>query len=254
MPTPLLVEDDGGLLILTMNRPEARNAVSLALATEMAEALEELDRRPDLRAAVLTGAGGTFCAGMDLKGFARGELPVVPGRGFAGLVRRPPRKPLVAAVEGYALGGGFEIVLACDLVVAARDATFGLPEVRRGLTAAAGGLFRLPRRIPHSLAMELVLTGRNWPATEAHAAGLVNRLVEPGAARDAAVELAATVVANAPLAVAAAKRVVVESADWPLSDAFERQEVYVDPVRGSRDAREGATAFREKRPPVWRGE
>jgi enoyl-CoA hydratase len=190
---------------------------------------------------------------MDLKGFARGERPVVPGRGFAGLVERPPAKPLVAAVEGYALAGGFEIVLACDLVVASRTAVFGLPEVKRGLTAAGGGLFRLPRRIPYHLAMELVLTGRHWPATEAAAAGLVNRLVDEGKAVEEAVALATEIAANAPLALAASKRVIVESAGWPLDEAFERQHEIVDPVRRSNDAKEGARAFAEKRAPVWTG-
>lgn len=250
----LIVERRGAVLVLQMNRPEARNAMSLQLARDIAAALDELDADPDLRAGVITGAGGTFCAGMDLKGFARGERPVVEGRGFAGLVEKPPAKPLVAAVEGYALAGGFEIVLASDLVVAARGATFGLPEVRRGLTAAAGGLFRLPRRVPYHLAMELVLTGRHWSAQEAAEAGLVNRLVDDGTALEAAVELAEQVAANAPLALVASKRVVVESASWPLEEAFERQHEIVDPVRRSEDAQEGARAFTEKRAPVWRGQ
>ncbi|MFH5821901.1 crotonase/enoyl-CoA hydratase family protein [Georgenia sp. AZ-5] len=253
MSEELVVERRGPVLVLQMNRPHARNAMSLSLAEEVAAALEELDGSPELRTGVITGAGGTFCAGMDLKGFARGERPVVPGRGFAGLVERPPAKPLVAAVEGYALAGGFEIVLACDLVVAARTAVFGLPEVRRGLTAAAGGLFRLPRRIPYHLAMELVLTGRHWSAEEAAAAGLVNRLTPPGGALEEAVDLAQQVAENAPLALAASKRVLVESAGWPLEEAFGRQHEIVDPVRRSADAQEGARAFAEKRSPVWAG-
>lgn len=249
----LLVERRGAVLVMQMNRPQARNAMSLHLAERIAEALDDLDADPTLSVGVFAGAGGTFCAGMDLKDFAAGRRPVVPGRGFAGLVQQSPRKPLIAAVEGYALAGGFEIVLACDLVVAARSATFGLPEVKRGLTAAAGGLFRLPRRIPYHLAMELVLTGRMWPATEAAEAGLVNRLVEQGGALDAAIDLATEVSANAPLALAASKQVVVESAGWPLDEAFQRQEEYVDPIRTSEDAREGARAFAEKRAPVWTG-
>lgn len=249
----LLVEERGRVLVLTMNRPDARNAMSLGLAQEIAAALEEYDARPDLSVAVITGAGGTFCAGMDLKGFARGEIPVVEGRGFAGLVKRPPAKPLIAAVEGYALAGGFEIVLACDLVVAAESARFGLPEVKRGLTAAAGGLLRLQHRIPHHLAMELVLTGRMWPAPEAAAVHLVSRLAPTGGALDGALELAGEIAENAPLALAASKRVLVESVDWPLAEKFERQEAYVDPVRKSADAREGARAFVEKRRPEWSG-
>jgi enoyl-CoA hydratase len=249
----LLAEERGRVLVLTMNRPESRNAVTLTMARRIAEEMERLDDRPDLSVAVITGAGGTFCAGMDLKGFARGERPVVEGRGFAGLVMRPPRKPLIAAVEGYALAGGFEIVLSCDLVVASREARFGLPEVKRGLTAAAGGLLRLHQRIPYHLAMELVLTGRMWHATEAADVHLVNRLSDPGVALKTALELADRVAANAPLALAASKEVMVRSADWPLDEQFDRQEEYVDPVRRSADAKEGAQAFLEKRAPRWTG-
>jgi enoyl-CoA hydratase len=249
----LRVDEHGRVLVLTMDRPESRNAMSLTMAHEIADALTMLDDRADLSIGVITGAGGTFCAGMDLKGFARGERPVVEGRGFAGLVRQPPTKPLVAAVEGYALAGGFEIVLSCDLIVASREATFGMPEVKRGLTAAAGGLLRLQHRIPYHLAMELVLTGRMWSAVDAAAVHLVNRLAEPGAALDAAVELATEVAANAPLALAASKQVLVRSVDWPLDDKFDQQEAWVDPVRKSADAKEGALAFVEKRVPGWTG-
>jgi enoyl-CoA hydratase len=243
----------GGVLVLTMNRPSARNAVSEAMARQLADALEMFDSRADLSVAVITGSGGTFCAGMDLKGFARGERPVVEGRGFAGLVERPPAKPLIAAVEGYALAGGFEIVLACDLVVASREAVFGLPEVKRGLTAAAGGLLRLQQRIPYHLAMELVLTGRMWPAEAAAEARLVNQLADAGRALETALELAAEVAANAPLALTTSKQVLVNSVDWPLEEKFDRQQQYVDPVRQSADAKEGARAFVEKRAPRWTG-
>ena len=253
MSDELLVEERGRVLLLTMNRPEAKNAVSLAMAQQIAAAVDTLESRPDLSVAVITGAGGSFCAGMDLKGFARGERPVVEGRGFAGLVRRPPAKPLIAAVEGYALAGGFEIVLACDLVVAADDAKFGLPEVKRGLAAAAGGLLRLQHRIPYHLAMELVLTGRMWPATEAAEVRLVNRLTPSGGALEEALRLAEEVAANAPLALAASKQVLSRSSDWPLDEAFDRQEEYTDPVRNSNDAKEGARAFIEKRSPNWTG-
>jgi enoyl-CoA hydratase len=236
-----------------MDRPESRNAMSMAMAQQIADALTMLDERDDLSVAVITGANETFCAGMDLKGFARGERPVVAGRGFAGLVKRPPNKPLIAAVEGYALAGGFEIVLSCDLVVASRSAKFGLPEVKRGLTAAAGGLLRLQHRIPYHLAMELVLTGRMWPAIEAADVHLVNRLAEPGQALEAALQLADEVAANAPLALAASKQVMVQSVDWPLAETFDRQEAFVNPVRESADAKEGARAFVEKRDPIWTG-
>jgi len=251
--TELQVEERGRVLVLTMNRPEARNAMSMTMAYEIAEAMQLLDERADLSTAVITGGGGTFCAGMDLKGFARAERPVVEGRGFAGLVRRPPRKPLIAAVEGYALAGGFEIVLSCDLVVASREAKFGLPEVKRGLTAAAGGLLRLQHRVPYHLAMDLVLTGRMWPAPEAAEVHLVNRLAEPGQALEVALGLADEVAANAPLALVASKQVLVDSVDWPLAEKFDRQEQYVDPVRQSADAKEGAFAFVEKRAPQWTG-
>ena len=253
MTTELLVEERGRVLVLTMNRPEARNAMSMSLAHAIADALDQLDERSDLSVGIITGAGGTFCSGMDLKGFSRGERPVVEGRGFAGLVQRPPRKPLIAAVEGYALAGGFEIVLACDLVVASREAKFGLPEVKRGLTAAAGGLLRLQHRIPYHLAMELVLTGRMWPATEAAQVHLVNRLAEPGTALDVALELAEEIAANAPLALAASKQILIRSVDWSLDEQFERQREFADPVRESADAKEGARAFIEKRAPQWTG-
>ena len=249
----LLVERRGAVLVLQFNRPQARNAMSLALAEQIAAALTELDEDPTLSIGVLTGAHGTFCAGMDLKDFRAGRLPIVEGRGFAGLVRQPPRKPLIAAVEGYALAGGFEIVLACDLVVAARSAKFGLPEVKRGLTANAGGLFRLPRRVPYHLAMDLILSGRFWEASEAAEAGLVNRLVEKGEALEAAIAYAEEIAQNAPLALAASKQVITESIDWPESESFDRQEAIVDPVRKSADAMEGATAFAEKRAPQWTG-
>jgi enoyl-CoA hydratase len=247
----LTVERRDRVMVMTMDRPQARNAMSLTMARQIAVALDELDDSPELSVGVITGAGGTFCSGMDLKGFARGEIPVIDGRGFAGLVKRPPTKPLIAAVEGYALAGGFEIVLSCDLVVASSAATFGLPEVKRGLTAAAGGLLRLQHRIPYHLAMELVLTGRMWPATEAAEAHLISRLAQPGEALDTALALAEEVAANAPLALAASKQVLVRSVDWPLAEKFERQEEYVDPIRKSADAREGALSFAEKRPPHW---
>ena len=249
----LKVTEHGRVLVMTMDRPDSRNAMSLTMAHEIADALDLLDSRPDLSVGVITGANQIFCAGMDLKGFARGERPLVEGRGFAGLVQRPPAKPLIAAVEGYALAGGFEIVLACDLIVASRAATFGLPEVKRGLTAAAGGLLRLQRRIPYHLAMELVLTGAMWPATEAAEAGLVNRLAEPGMALDVALELADQIAANAPLALAASKQVLVRSQDWEMSEMFERQHDFVNPIRESADAKEGALAFVEKREPRWTG-
>jgi len=252
-PPEVTVERDGGVLVIVINRPEQKNAMTATASELIAAALDELDADPALAAGVLTGAGGTFCSGMDLKRFAAGERASLPGRGFGGLTERPPVKPLIAGVEGYAVAGGFELVLACDLVVAARGARFGLPEVRRGLVARGGGLFRLSRLVPRAVAMELLLTGDLIEAERAAAMGLVNRVVADGQARAEAITLAQRLARNAPLALAASKQVVVESADWPLSEAFTRQAPITDPVFASADAREGAVAFAEKRAPVWRG-
>jgi enoyl-CoA hydratase len=246
-------ERDGAVLVVTIQRPEARNAVNLAVAEGIAAALEQLDGDDALRVGILSGAGGTFCAGMDLKAFVTGERPFVEGRGFAGIVRRPPEKPMIAAVEGWALAGGFEVALACDLVVAARDARFGIPEVKRSLVAAGGALLRLPNRIPYHVAMELALTGDPIGAERAADLGLVSRLTEPGGALEGAHSLAATIVANGPLAVAATKRVLVEAPGWRPAEMWDRQAEISDPVFGSEDAREGAQAFAAKRAPVWRG-
>jgi enoyl-CoA hydratase len=254
MSDEVLAEVDDGIAVITINRPQARNAVNGAVARGIAAAVEELDASADVRVLVLTGAGGSFCAGMDLKGFLAGDAPTAAGRGFGGIVERPPVKPVIAAVEGYALAGGFELALACDLIVASQDAKFGLPEVRRGLVAGAGGLLRLPRRIPYHLAMEVALTGEHFPAERLHQAGLVSRLVPAGQALAAARDLAAQVALGAPLALAATKRVIVESSDWENGEAFARQGEIISPVFSSADAMEGAIAFAEKRPPAWRGE
>lgn len=248
-----LVDAEDGILTITLNRPEARNAMTLAAARLIAEALDRLDADDGLRLGILTGAGGSFCAGMDLKGFLRGERPSIPGRGFGGLTMQPPKKPLIAAVEGYALAGGFELVLACDLVVAADNAQFGVPEVKRGLAATAGGLVRLPRQLPYRIAMELALTGDMFPAARAHAYGLVNRLSAPGEALAEARKLAQTIAGNGPLSVAASKRVIVESQDWPADELWTRQAAMTEHIFTSADAREGSAAFAEKRKPVWQG-
>jgi enoyl-CoA hydratase len=247
----VLVRGENGILIVTINRPQQRNAVNGAVSAGVARALNLLDGSSDLRVGVLHGTGPAFCAGMDLKAFAAGEQIRDPDRGFAGIVERPPAKPLIAAVEGWALGGGFEIVLACDLVTAGKSARFGLPEVRRGLAARGGGVFRLPRRLPRALAMELIVTGAPLDADRAERFGLVNRLVEDGRALEAALELAAQITANAPMSVRASKAVAVESADWPLTECFQRQRDYLEPVFASQDAAEGVAAFRERRDPVW---
>ena len=249
----VLVERRRSVLLVTINRPHARNALDRAVAEGVAAAVDRLDTDDDLRVGVLTGAGGTFSAGMDLKGFLRGESPAVPGRGLCGITQTPPRKPLIAAVEGWALAGGFELVLACDLVVAAETARFGVPEVTRSLVAAAGGALLLPTRVPANVAMEMLLTGEPIDARRAAEVGLVNRLTPEGGALDGALALAATVAANGPLAVTATKAVVRDSAGWAAGERWERQAELIDPVFASEDAREGAAAFAEKRSPVWRG-
>jgi enoyl-CoA hydratase len=247
-------EVDDGIAVITINRPHVRNAVDREVSFAVSAGLDELDANPDLRVGILTGSGGTFCSGMDLKAFLQGETIRVEGRGLLGLVQSPPKKPLIAAVEGFALAGGFEAMLACDLVVAARDAVFGLPEAKRGLAAAAGGLIRLPRLIPQRIAMEMALTGDFMDATRLHALGLINHVVEPGAALEGSLRLARSILANAPLSVAASKRVVVEQRDWSIAESFQRQNEVIGDLRQSADAREGAAAFMEKRPPVWTGE
>jgi enoyl-CoA hydratase len=243
-------ERRGRILVVRIAREVKRNAVDRATAHGIDEALNLLDDDDELWAGVITGTTTVFSAGTDLKdGSGRSERG-----GEYGLIRRRRAKPLIAAVEGPAFGGGFEIALACDLIVASEVAIFGLPEVTRGLVAAAGGLFRLPRRVPYHLAMEIALTGGHVPAARLHQAGLISALVPAGEALGAARALATKVAANAPLAVAATKRIIVESADWPSGEAFDRQNAISGPVFTSADAREGAAAFAQKRPPVWRGE
>ncbi|XVQ10086.1 crotonase/enoyl-CoA hydratase family protein [Spirillospora sp. CA-255316] len=247
----VLTEFADGIAVITINRPEARNAVNLEVTKALGAAIDEFESRPDLLVAILTGAGGTFCSGMDLKGFVRGEKPVLPGRGFAGISERPPAKPLITAVEGWAAAGGCELALAADLVVAARDATFSLPEVKRGLIAVGGGLLRVAKALPYHLAMQLVLTGDPLPATTAHAHGLVNELSEPGGALDAARALAARIAANAPFAVRASKQIVASSVRYTETEAFDEQRKVWAEVAASADALEGTRAFAEKRAPIW---
>jgi enoyl-CoA hydratase/carnithine racemase len=243
-----------GVALIRLNRPQVRNAVDRATAEAIAAALDELDLRDDLYAAVLTGSGTVFSAGMDLKAFsATGERPIDGRRGGFGITTRPPDKPIIAAVEGAALGGGFEVALACDLIVAGQSATFGLPEVKRGLIAAAGGVLRLPRRVPPAVAKEMILTGAPLSAVRAYHYGLISEVVPDGTAAEHALSVALAIAANAPLAVRTAKRLIDESIDWPMAEAFDRQIRYTDAVRCSNDAREGAAAFVEKRTPVWTG-
>jgi enoyl-CoA hydratase len=249
----ILAQRRDRILLVTINRPDQRNAINSAVAHGIAAALDELDATDELSVGVITGAGKGFCSGMDLKAFVTGERPYVGDRGFAGITQRSAAKPLIAAIEGFAVAGGLEVALACDLIVAARGARLGIPEVKRSLVAAGGGLLRLPRMLPRNVAMELALTGDPILAERAHELGLVNRLSEPGGAVDAALELAGVIAENGPLALAASKRILTEAADWPDSEFFARQGEIAGPVMNSQDAREGATAFAEKRAPVWRG-
>jgi enoyl-CoA hydratase len=249
----VLSERRGRVLLVTINRPEQRNAINGAVANGIAGALDELDGDGELSVGVLTGAGKGFSAGMDLKAFVAGESPYVGDRGFAGITQRAAAKPLIAAIEGFAVAGGLEVALSCDLIVAARGARLGIPEVKRSLVAAGGALLRLPRVLPRTIAMELALTGDPIDAERGYQLGLVNRLAEPGQAVDAALELAEAIAPNGPLALAATKRVLGESVDWPESEFFARQGEIAGPVMASEDAREGAKAFAEKRAPVWQG-
>ena len=253
MAEEVLMDVTDGILTVTLNRPKARNAANKALAEGVAAAMDRLNSDDSIRVAILTGAGGTFCSGMDLKAFVTGETPNVEGRGFAGLTEATPRKPLIAAVEGYALAGGLELAISCDLIVAADDAKFGIPEVKRGLAAAAGGLIKLPRQIPKRLAMELALTGDFIGAQRAYDIGLINEVVPAGTALDAAKALAARIVANGPLAVAISKQVVLQSEDWSADEMWQKQQELTMPVFISEDAIEGSVAFAEKRAPNWKG-
>ncbi len=249
----VLTERRGRTLIITLNRPDARNAVNAALAAGVAAALDELDSDDELSIGILTGAGNGFCAGMDLKAFVAGESPYVEGRGFAGIAQRAAEKPVIAAIEGFAVAGGLEVALGCDLIVAAKGAKLGIPEAKRSLVAAGGALLRLPRRIPYHVAMELALTGDPIPAERGAELGLVNRLAEPGAALDTALELADAIAKNGPLALIASKRILIEEPGWTEDEKWQKQGEISGPVFGSEDAREGATAFAEKRDPVWKG-
>jgi enoyl-CoA hydratase len=248
----VLVEAANGVLIVTINRPEAKNAMTKAAAEGIAAAMDQLDSDSSLSVAIITGAGGTFCSGMDLKGFLRGESPSIPGRGFGGLSQWTPKKPIIAAVDGYALAGGMELALSCDLIVANAGAKFGIPEAKRGLAAGAGGLIKLPRQIPPRIAMELALTGDFIDARRAYELGFINRIAE-GPSLDAAKELAARVAENGPLALIASKGVIRDSHTWTDAEMWDKQQEYIGPVFASSDAREGATAFAEKRKPNWTG-
>jgi enoyl-CoA hydratase len=253
MTQALLTETRGHVLVLTLNRPEAKNAFNAELSAALSDALDRFEADPALRVAVLTGAGGSFSAGMDLKALLKGEHSATPKRGGFGIMARPPEKPLIAAIEGYAVAGGMELALCCDLIIATEASKLGLPEVKRGLVAVGGGLFRLPARIPYHVVMELALTGDLVPAQRLLELGLITRVVPAGEALNAAVELAERIAANAPLAVAATKQILRNAAEWSETDAWSEQRKIAKPALISQDAKEGARAFAEKRPPVWRG-
>ena len=249
----VLTERRDGVLIITLNRPEVRNAVNAALAEGVGKALDELDDDGELALGILTGTGGFFSAGMDLGAFVKGESPYYGDRGFAGITQRASRKPLIAAIEGFAVAGGFEVALSCDLIVAAEGAKLGIPESKRSLVAAGGALLRLPRRMPYHAVMELALTGDTLPAERFHEFGVVNRLAAPGSALDVALELASEIRKNGPLALMAAKQILQEQWDWSSSEMWEKQGAITGPVMTSEDAKEGASAFKEKREPRWQG-
>jgi len=249
----VLVDSADGVMTITLNRPKAKNAVNRDVAIAVAAAIDELESNDELRVAIVTGSGGTFCSGMDLKAFVTGELPIVEGRGFAGLTEYLASKPIIAAVEGYALAGGLELAISCDLIVAADNSMFGIPEVKRGLAAAGGGLLRLPRQIPARVAMELALTGDFISSERAYELGLINQVVPAGTTLEAAKALAAKIAANGPMAVSLSKQVVAQALDWDSKEMFGEQQKIIMPIFTSEDAIEGATAFAQKRAPNWKG-
>ena len=249
----VLVEARDGVQIITINRPHAKNALNGDVARGIAAAIDELEESDELWVGVLTGAGGTFSAGMDLKAFLTGDVPLVGERGLGGITQQPPRKPLIGAVEGWAVAGGFELLLACDMVVAAETAKLGVPEVKRALVAGAGAAILLAQRIPQAIALEMLLTGDPITAQRAAELGLVNRITPEGGALEGALELARTIAANGPLAVAITKQIARSAPDWSFDEGWAKQSELMQPVFVSEDATEGATAFAEKRAPVWKG-
>ncbi|MAK60817.1 MAG: enoyl-CoA hydratase [Ponticaulis sp.] len=250
----ILTERDGNVLIITVNRAaDARNAFDRETADLMEAAIDQLDAEDSLFAGIITGAGNTFSAGADLKAVRRGERPRTERRGGFGLFKEPSRKPLVAAVEGYAVAGGFELALACDIIIAATNSKFGLPEVKHNLVAVGGGLFRLPKRMPYHIAMDLALTGDIREAAFFHQYGVVHNLVEPGETLAAAKAYIDRILQNGPTALAATKEIVANAVDWTEADAWQFQQKAAEKALQSEDRAEGLAAFAEKRKPVWKG-
>lgn len=249
----ILVDSADGVMTITLNRPKAKNAVNKAMAEAIADATDELESNDELRVAIITGADGGFCSGMDLKAFVTGEFPIARNRGFAALCDYIVKKPLIAAIEGFALAGGFELAISCDLIVAADNCKFGIPEAKRGLCAAGGGLIKLPKQIPSRIAMELALTGDLIDTRRAYELGLINQVVPAGTALEAARTLAGKIAANAPLAVSFSKQVIARAQDWDTDTMYPEQHKIIGSILTSEDAIEGATAFAEKRAPVWKG-
>lgn len=252
MTQAVLTDIKDGVMVITINRPEARNALNGAVAEGLYEAINRLDQDDEICVAILTGAGRGFCAGMDLKAFVSGDKSMANPKYHEWMWGNPPRKPIIAAVEGFAVAGGFELAISCDLIVASETAKLGIPEVKRGLVAAGGGLIKLPQQASLRIAMEMALTGDNFSASRMMQLGLINRCVPEGTALDVARELARKICENGPLAVAATKKILQNVHTWPASEARDKQKEITDPVFASADAIEGSKAFAEKRKPVWK--
>lgn len=251
----LRTERRGHIVVITIDRPEARNAFNRPMALEMEAILDAFEADRGQRVAILQSTGPVFCSGQDLKAAARGEIAITPKRGGFGIMERPPTKPIIAAVEGQVLAGGMEITLCCDLIVASRNAVFGLAETKRSLVATGGACFRLPRRLPYQLAMEMLLTAQTKPADEMRQHGYVNSVVEPGKALDEAFRYAEIIAANGPMAVQISKQIAWQSLSerWTEEESWKRQAEMVQPLLESHDMKEGLAAFAEKRPATWTG-
>ena len=244
---------DDHILLIRIDRPHRRNAFDGATARAMESVINNYEADHNLHCAIITGSDTVFSSGQDLAAVPYKDFGTSEKRGGFGIMKVPPTKPVIAAVEGMALGGGLELCLSCDLVVASRTAQMGLPEVARSLLALGGGLFRLAKRIPYHIAMEMILTGQHYSAEYMKEIGLVNQLAEPGRAAERAIELAHKIIKNAPLAVQASKLIVQKSVDWTDEESWEKQEGYAGPVLSSQDFHEGLRAFAEKRKPEWKG-